>query len=464
MKATTSTLLAVLVLGAVAGILTASATSGSFLSDEFIPVRTEQPLLNPYIGYAPDARGTGYELPFSLVYMSATWRELEPEIGEYDFDGVEQAGWFEKWAAEGKKIILRIVLDNPGSLPHSDLPVWLYAATNGTGTAYDGSIGMGFSPDYADPVLMEAHRRLLTALGERYNSDPRIAFIELGSLGHAGSWHVMQEMNLYLHFPPQMVTDVYVDHYLEAFPDKKLLMCRPFGIAKKNGMGLYNDIFGNEGGATVREYLGWIEDGYTSELNGESMPGMRNFWKKAPSGGALANGSDGHAGLNADALQKILSQARLTHVSWLGPNVPDVTEEATRVQAETLRNTMGYRFFIQSESHVLFERPRRMVAGTMILENSGTAPFYFEWPAILSLVDENGRVVKTIPLLRDVGAVLPGKMPIRFLMEIPDGLEKGSYRLGFAIVDPETGKPGIQMPMLEKTEDGWYLLGLVNLL
>lgn len=463
MKATTSTLLAVLVLGAIAGILTASATSGSFSSNEFIPVRTEQPLLNPYVGYAPDARGTGYELPFSLVYMSATWRELEPEIGEYDFEGVEQAGGFDKWAAQGKKIILQIVLDNPGSLPHSDLPVWLYAATNGTGTAYDGSIGMGFSPDYADPVLMEAHRRLMTALGERYNADPRIAFIVLGSLGHGGSWHVMQELNLFLHFPPQVVTDVYVDHYLNAFPDKKLLMRRPFRIARKNGMGLYNDMFGNEE-ATVNQYLGWIEEGYTSELNGESMPEMRNFWVKAPSGGALANGTDGQDWLNSDALQRILAQARLTHVSWLGPNVPDVTEETIRIQAEKLRGAMGYRFSIRSESHVLFERPRRMVAGTMILENSGTAPFYFEWPAVLSLIDESGRVVNTLSLLRDVGAVLPGEMPIRFLMKIPDGLGKGSYRLGFAIVDPETGEPGIQMPMLEKTEDGWYLLGVVTLL
>lgn len=182
-------IMAMLALGAVAGVLTASAVSGAFKAIQYSPAITGESLVNPYIGYAPDARGSGYDLPFSLVHMGVSWRELEPEDGVYDFDGVEQAGQFDKWAAEGKKIILRVVLDYPGSTAHSDLPVWLYAAIRGAGTAYNGSLGMGFSPDYAEPALIEAHGRLMAALGERYNGDARIAFIELGSLGHGGEWH-----------------------------------------------------------------------------------------------------------------------------------------------------------------------------------------------------------------------------------------------------------------------------------
>lgn len=211
------------------------------------------------------------------------------------------------------------------------------------------------------------------------------------------------------------------------------------------------------------QYLSWIAEGYTSDLNGESMPGMPAFWEKAPSGGALANSGEDQGRLAANHIDRILSQARLTHLSWLGPNIPATAETVSRINAEKLRNTMGYRFAIRTESHMLFERPNRMVVGKLILENSGSAPFYFGWPAELSLLDEGGHVIKSILLLKDVGVVLPGEMTIRFLMMLPEDIGTGRFRLGFAILDPDTGAPGIQMPMLEKTKEGWYLLGEIIL-
>jgi hypothetical protein len=36
----------------------------------------------------------------------------------------------------------------------------------------------GFSPDYTNELLIAAHQRLITALGQRYDHDPAVAFIQ----------------------------------------------------------------------------------------------------------------------------------------------------------------------------------------------------------------------------------------------------------------------------------------------
>ncbi len=49
--------------------------------------------------------------------------------------------------------------------------------------------GGGFSPDYENKDLQSGLPKLIKALGERYNSNPRIAFVRVGLLGYWGDWH-----------------------------------------------------------------------------------------------------------------------------------------------------------------------------------------------------------------------------------------------------------------------------------
>ena len=79
--------------------------------------------------------------------------------------------------------------DEPGDEAHLDIPDWLYEQT-GTGRWYDIAYGKGYAPDYTDPVFFAAHERLLRAVGERLGADGFVSYVELGSLGHWGEWHV----------------------------------------------------------------------------------------------------------------------------------------------------------------------------------------------------------------------------------------------------------------------------------
>lgn len=82
-------------------------------------------------------------------------------------------------------------MDIPGDRAHADLPAWLMEKTQGR--AYSCEYGQGYCPDYTDETLIQAHERVIQALAQRYDGDPFVAYVELGSLGHWGEWHVHED-------------------------------------------------------------------------------------------------------------------------------------------------------------------------------------------------------------------------------------------------------------------------------
>ena len=145
---------------------------------------------NAQIGYAPGVLDTGPDEPaVTLRYLGLTWRELEPEEGVYAWEAIQQTCHLDALRQQGVHLVLRILCDEPGAEAHLDIPDWLYEKT-GNGSWYDLSYGKGYSPDYADPAFFAAHAALLRAVGEWFGADGFVSYVELGSLGHWGEWHV----------------------------------------------------------------------------------------------------------------------------------------------------------------------------------------------------------------------------------------------------------------------------------
>lgn len=424
----------------------------------FTPQGTNEVLNNPYMGFAPDARSGPYPFEHRLVYANLFWKDLEPEKGVIDFDKLDETLQLEEWASRGVQVIFRIVMDYPGEKKHKDIPGWLYDELNGDGTWYHNDYGQGFSPNYANPKLIAYHNLLIAKLGEHYDQDPRIAFIELGSLGHWGEWHTHEPIA----FPKLRVTDQYVWHYLNSFPDKLLLMRRPHKIALDNKLGLFNDMFGAKD--HTDNFISWFQHGYVSWLTQEKIPAMPDFWKYAPSGGEFADGSDGIEKYLSDAyIKRTLGQAQASHTSWLGPNVPVREETFSQFQAniEALERTMGYRFVLASETHSKQIQPGKKLAVSMLWKNTGSAPFYFKWPLELSLADAQGKIVVKTNTAEDIRKWLPGQVKSTQSIQLPSNLPEGTYTLCVAILDPQTNEPGIELAIKGKREDHRYELGQV---
>ena len=191
---------------------------------------------NAQIGYAPmiDTAEAG---DAALRYLELTWREAEPEEGVYAWEAISEKYDFASLREQGIHLVLRFVCDVPGQETHLDIPDWLYAQTK-DGSWYDTDYGKGYSPNYANVVFRAAHHRVLYALAEFLGTDGFASYVELGSLGHWGEWHIKSEDGL-VSMPDETIRDEYAADYLAAFPTAKLLMRRPFRFAAEQSLGLY---------------------------------------------------------------------------------------------------------------------------------------------------------------------------------------------------------------------------------
>jgi len=147
--------------------------------------------------------------------------------GKFDFEAIEKANQFDRWRKEGKHLVLRFVLDLPGQDRHQDIPDWLYQSIKGAGDWYQTDYGQGFSPDYSQEALIKAHDKAVAAMGQRWGQDGFVSFIELGSVGHWGEWHVNYEKGL-KRLPSEDILERYVSPWRTAFPKTQILMRRPF--------------------------------------------------------------------------------------------------------------------------------------------------------------------------------------------------------------------------------------------
>lgn len=405
----------------------------------------EKPVTNPLKGFV--AWGENYrEDPWvSFAYVPVYWNLLEPEEGKYDFEELEERCHFKEWGKDHVRLILRVVADSPSDEQHMDIPQWLYDKINGSGNWYDSEYGKGFSPDYTNAVFQEAHGKLIQALADRYGNDPQVAFLQLGSLGHWGEWHVNTDAGIE-HFPYQNVTDKYVRDYLNVFPAEKLLLRRPYGIGTREGLGLYNDSFGYE--KSHRLWLTWIEEGYVSDQNQEELSGMPQFWKKAPSGGEFATSQEIDWYFEPEQFDTTRELLLQSHTTFLGPNAPkyDECDGEIKKNVETLLQDMGYCLGIRqcTLKRGFFSRELK---AELIWENTGIAPLYQDWPVYLEMRDEDGNVAWSSSYDSNLSSWAPGTHAFTCELTGTRKLPKGNYTLYAGIIDPWTGKAAVALDM-----------------
>lgn len=404
--------------------------------------KSDEVIVNPLSGYAPNAEYTKLAEKYSLIYVDVTWRELEPEEEKYDFASIDEENQLEKWRSEGKRVVFRFVLDKPRDEKHMDIPDWLYKKTNGAGYAYDNSYGKGFSPDYGNEYIICCHSRAIKALGEYYGKDDFFAFIELGSLGHWGEWHVKYDSGI-PRLPDESIRDKYIKPYITAFPNSRILMRRPFTPVKTYGFGVYNDMTGDKDSTLV--WLDWINNGGVFTQTGEenAITAVPEVWNNAAVGGEFTS-SVTMDWLLRYHLDETLSLVKKSHMTFIGPKMPSKEIYADGA-GEVLKN-IGYRFRIKkAKISASFDGKNLKIRLDWI--NDGAAPIYWNWDAFVYLVDANGSIIEKSPVYINL-TELKNEKTIRTYsaLSLKNALGK-KCRVCIGIEDPLTGKPAIKFAM-----------------
>ena len=441
--------------------------------------------VNPLIGYMQNAEESEPYTETSLVYIGLTWRELEPERGQFNWDAIADANHLSRWRAEGKHAVLRFVCDLPGEEAHRDIPDWLYAIT-GDGMDYDIDYGRGYCPNYANAVFREEHHRALREIGRYFteNWGAFVSYVELGSLGHWGEWHVKYAEGL-PYLPKTTIRKEYVEAYVAAFPNARLLSRRSFQEMPE-GTGIYNDVTGNvpETERLLRELSEGADFGSAQEE--DAIRPLPDIWNSAPVGGEYTSSLSMENMLNRD-FRSTLKLIEASHPSFLGPKIPDMrggADDDEQLSATALRNArkiqsmLGYRYRVTEISisdaateDGVWTTLYKLLTGQMgsreeykcvrvTLRNDGLAPMYFDWPVKLYLVKDGDRTpCSAYPVGGLQLTKIPGDSETSAEVLIPaTELEAENTQLYIGIEDPESGKPSVQLAMDVPTLDGMYLL------
>lgn len=412
---------------------------------------------NAQIGYAPmtDDPEAG---DATLRYLELRWREVEPEEGVYAWEAIEQKYGLAALREQGIHLVLRFVCDVPGKEPHLDIPDWLYAQT-GDGSWYDTAYGKGYSPDYANETFRAAHRRVLGALAAFLDTDGFVSYVELGSLGHWGEWHIKSGEGL-VPMPEEAIRDEYAADYRAAFPTAKLLVRRPFRFAAEQHLGLYNDMTGHE--KDTKEWLGWIEHGGWYGSDPHALVPMPAFWQDAPVGGEFTS-SLSMQDLLVKNLPRTLDLLEASHMSFLGPKT---AQAACAKGYDAVLRRLGYRLRV---TELKLTPCAGGVSAALTVANEGVAPFYWDWAVNLYGEDAARNTLYTVPLPLSLPELMPGEsQTVSVVLEGAEirqlcggwkkSLSRSQTHLTIGIVDPMTGRDAVRFAMKGKQKNGRMVL------
>jgi hypothetical protein len=321
---------------------------------------------------------------------------------------------------------------------------------SGSGNEYwpaDLTSGDWSSQQFKDRVV-----RLVGRLGEVWDNDPRVAWVQTGIIGYWGEQE--NPVGISQDGWAQRLGDVFTN----AFHNKKLVV-RNMDDWPGYQMGVYWDSFGHPSQSGVwntiksfnnqGRYLSQVVEGEVAYNWGESTFDP------------LYGGDPDITLGNAQYTDNLIDVIRELHCSALGwiasynPNDATVRTNAARMQRE-----FGYRFHIAEFSCSARTEPGANLDVRFKLKNNGSAPFYENWPVAVVLINEATRKIvwkATLPNV-DIRTWRPGtnynkstrtyqtpaqENQVAASVPVPASMASGQYLVGLSILEPMSRTPGI---------------------
>jgi hypothetical protein len=429
------------------------------------PEQREGYIPNPFMGWQ-DTEVQGKRFPETIGYVRDNWPEFQPAEDTYDWSIIEDLR--ERMVADGGKISFRIqtVKPPPWGSGHG-VPDWLLAQG---AQVVEGELSE--EPLFADCLFLEAHGKFIDALRERYDGDPDVAFIDVGSYGLYGEWHTTQYtwegetpdwharrriVDMYLGGEgtrPCIDTDgstVMRSYEYEGFHETQLIMpytpgfSDPFryALSRRNDIGIRHDALGSQR----------HQDKYAEEISDL----VEQTWRRAPIIFEFYPEA-----YTPDRLRSARAFAEDMHASIIHENFHGQGDDAL---IERLLERTGYRLVLYQATYTAEIRPGEPFILSLLWENRGVAPPYTNVPLLVQIVDDEGTVVARQQQEVDIRTWLPDMViPVEMQLSLPQTLEAGVYDIQLAFVDPESQQPALSLAIEGQDAEGYYQPGSLNVL
>ena len=431
---------------------------------EYAPAPVDNPLkgLVPYQGDVRD------RFPHSLEFNYLPYSVL---VKGYEvFDWVPLEALLDEIASRGHQAVFRVFLEYPGKsgvIP----PFLLKDGLKVTRWSYSEEAsrpGAGLeTPDYEDVNLRRSLRNFITALGARYDGDPRLGFITAGLLGIWGEWHNHPRTELSAGKETQ---ETVMAAYEAAFKVTPVLLRYPAGDGNRHyaanatrPFGYHDDSFAWATLSTGRRSDDWF---YMPALQ-SAGPDAVVKWQTQPVGGEIrpeAWGAVFDAEPGRKEIQDFRQCVEATHVSWLMDSGmfrrTASVERVRRAEAEVRR--MGYEF--HAKAVTLGDVVEGRLAVALEVESRGVAPFYYDWKPEWGFLKDGEEVRRSVGE-GSLRGLLPGAAPRVWTHTLDTvGLPAGTYTVAVRV--PNALKKGQPVRLANVTQDvvtGWLNLGSVHL-
>lgn len=403
----------------------------------------------------------------STVYLRLPWAYLEPEEGKFNWAMLDAPA--QRWIAKGKRIALRLTTSEHWMSYAT--PEWVKNA-GAKGTFYEFNKGRvaksnTWDPFFDDPVYLQKLEAFLAAAAQRYDGNPNVEFIDVGTYGMWGEGHTFMSSKQ----DSLEIQKLHIDLHLKHF--KKTLLCisDDFVGHDKPGKNFPITDYALSRGVTLRDDSILVQPPPRSWYHAELA---QAFWPKLPV--ILEHehyaGSKGRKAWNGDLLLKAVEDYHASFMSIHGwPR--DVLNE-NRGTIDKINQRMGYRLqpleVTWSKTAEIATTDHFKVKWTWA--NKGVAPCYPGGFPCLTLKDAEGGIVSVLTDesfdMRNLKVGPPGEAPVTthessFTIGLFAPTTKpGNYDL-FISVGARDGTPRIALPITGDDGQRRYRLGAVML-
>lgn len=432
-------------------------------------------LINPYSGmvnygiensYGDYLRKIpNYIYPEAIVYLRHSWGDLEPEEGKLNLEEFEKIrdehleGGALQWAFRIATALSSLtVCENP-------TPEWVFKA----GAKFKMAKRGYKEPQYGDLVYQEKYGNFIRKLAERYDGDPKLAFVDISGLGLYGEWgdpETEQEGWENTDRRERECRNI-IDIYLKAF--RKTPLAISTHIIDTLGRSKYGVDYALKKGVWLRR------DGVGSPFFHEGHKELvQKYWHDRPIVTELyaiySTYNDVNSGRNknhtgwsyTDAMYQVLDQHGMC--AEMSRDLDATGASMQHPSFDIVAKQAGYRLVLSKA-----EFPSKINQGEKLIlkqwwKNQGISKLYVKHPLGVYLVDSEGQTVwSAIDHRFDPTNWCRGKVfKVYSCFESGNSIPPGTYELRVALVNPQ-GQPSILLGMEGNDGQRRYTLGKLEI-